>query len=95
MFYSTLSTPISVTLGYAGRPSGSSAFYISTVDNTRNHGPGSQGSKTEADAVFGSVDSVSIGVVKRMSRQPGAKGGAGFINDGSKHIQIVSMKLIT
>lgn len=37
------------TLGYAGRPSSNSAFYISTVDNTRNHGPGSQGSKTEAD----------------------------------------------
>lgn len=37
------------TLGYAGRPSGNSAIYISTVDNTRNHGPASQGSKTEAD----------------------------------------------
>jgi hypothetical protein len=37
------------TLGYAGRPSGSSAIYISTVDNTHNHGPASQGSKSEAD----------------------------------------------
>lgn len=42
------------TLGFAGRPS-SSAFYISTVDNTYNHGPGSQGSKTEADACFAKV----------------------------------------
>ena len=37
------------TLGYAGRPSGSTAIYISTLDNTRNHGPASQGSKSEAD----------------------------------------------
>jgi hypothetical protein len=37
------------TLGYAGRPSGGSAIYISTVDNTQNHGPASQGSKSEAD----------------------------------------------
>ena len=29
------------TLGFAGRPS-SSAFYVSTMDNVRNHGPGSQ-----------------------------------------------------
>ena len=29
------------TLGFAGRPGGP-AFYISTVDNTRNHGPASQ-----------------------------------------------------
>merc|ERR1712079_978889 len=42
------------TLGFAGRPGGP-AFYISTVDNTRNHGPGSQGSKTEADSCFGKV----------------------------------------
>ena len=41
-------------MGFAGRPGGP-AFYISTVDNTRNHGPGSQGSKTEADACFGRV----------------------------------------
>lgn len=37
------------TLGYAGRPSSNGAFYISTMDNVRNHGPASQGSKTEAD----------------------------------------------
>jgi hypothetical protein len=29
------------TLGFAGRPGGP-PFYISTVDNTRNHGPASQ-----------------------------------------------------
>jgi hypothetical protein len=37
------------TLGYAGRPSSNGAFYISTQDNVRNHGPASQGSKSEAD----------------------------------------------
>ena len=40
---------VKYTLGYAGRPSSNGAFYISTMDNARNHGPGSQGSKTEAD----------------------------------------------
>lgn len=34
------------SLGYAGRPGGPE-FYISLVDNTQNHGPASQGSKTE------------------------------------------------
>lgn len=42
------------TLGYAGRPGGPQ-FYISIMDNTDNHGPGSQGSKTEADGCFGRV----------------------------------------
>ena len=43
-----------LTLGFAGRPGGPE-FYISTVDNVRNHGPGSQGSKTEADSCFAKV----------------------------------------
>jgi len=42
------------TLGFAGRPGGPQ-WYISTVDNTRNHGPASQGSKSEADSCFGKV----------------------------------------
>jgi hypothetical protein len=29
------------TMGYCGRPSGP-CFYVSIIDNTRNHGPGSQ-----------------------------------------------------
>ena len=37
-----------------GRPS-STSIYISTHDNTFNHGPGSQGSRTEADACFGKL----------------------------------------
>ena len=44
------------TTGYAGRPSGP-GWYVSILDNTRNHGPGSQQSKNpyEADSLFGRV----------------------------------------
>lgn len=45
------------TLGLAGRPGGPD-FYISTQDNTRNHGPGGQGSydlPAEADSCFAKV----------------------------------------
>ena len=44
-------------MGYAGRPGGPD-FYISTQDNTRNHGPGGQGSyadPAEADPCFAKV----------------------------------------
>jgi hypothetical protein len=83
------------TLGYAGRPGGP-AFYISTVDNTANHGPGSQGSKTEADGIIGRVlpNSPGISVVQRMQKQPGAGKGVGFIADNSNFIQITSLKLV-
>eukprot|EP01038_Epipyxis_sp_PR26KG_P007744 gene7744-10521_t len=81
------------TLGYAGRPGGPE-FYISTEDNTRNHGPGSQGSKTEADGCFGKItDEHSIQVVKRMQTQPG-KGPMGFISSDKNFIKILSFKLI-
>jgi cyclophilin family peptidyl-prolyl cis-trans isomerase len=45
------------TLGYAGRPGGPD-FYVSTLDNTRNHGPGGQASyavASEADPCFAKV----------------------------------------
>lgn len=45
------------TLGYAGRPGGPD-FYISITDNTKNHGPGGQGSyddPSEADPCFATV----------------------------------------
>jgi hypothetical protein len=83
------------TLGYAGRPSGASALYISTLDNSRNHGPGSQGSKTEADAIIGKVvDDRGIEVVKRMMKQPGAGKGSGFISDQKKFIKIEKLFLM-
>ena len=81
------------TLGYAGRPGGPE-FYISTLDNTANHGPGSQGSKTEADGIIGKVyDSRSINVVKRMTKQPG-KGPSGFISDTLNFITITELKIM-
>lgn len=45
------------TLGYAGRPGGPD-FYVSTMDNTKNHGPGGQSSyevESEADPCFAKV----------------------------------------
>ena len=56
------------TLGYAGRPGGP-AFYVSTVDNTANHGPGSQGSATEADSCFAKLVREPI-----WRREPAASG---------------------
>lgn len=61
----------------------------------QNHGPGSQGSKTEADACFGKVQAQSIDVVKRMQTQPGASKPMGFVNNKENHIKIVSMKIIS
>lgn len=79
------------TLGYAGRPGGP-AFYISTVDNTMNHGPASQGSKTEADGCFGKiVDGVSV--VKQMMKQPGRSKPNGFVSDAANFIAIASLRL--
>ncbi|GBG28892.1 Hypothetical Protein FCC1311_051132 [Hondaea fermentalgiana] len=57
------------TIGLAGRPGGPD-FYISTVDNTRNHGPGGQSSydlPAEADTCFGRV-AEGHDVVDRMHR---------------------------
>jgi hypothetical protein len=76
-----------------GRPGGPE-FYISTLDNTANHGPGSQGSKTEADSCFGSFDGDPNAerIVKRMQKQPGA-GKNGFVNGNANYIKIVSLHL--
>lgn len=63
------------TLGYAGRPGGPD-FYVSTLDNTNNHGPGGQQSyamKSEADPCFAKVID-GFNAVDRMhtlSVQPG------------------------
>ena len=57
------------TMGYAGRPGGP-AFYISIEDNVRNHGPGSQGSETEADGCFAKLaDQASIDVAMLIHTQ--------------------------
>jgi hypothetical protein len=77
------------TLGYAGRPGGPE-FYISTVDNTENHGPASQGSKTEADSCFGKIVD-GFEVVKRMQKQPGGSKGSGFVSDSNNFIRITAL----
>ena len=83
---------VKYTLGYAGRPGGPQ-FYISTVDNTENHGPGSQGSKTEADGCFGRVVEGKE-VVDRLNHDWGqpSKGfhpdDMGFLNDEKEHAAI-------
>ena len=65
------------------------------MDNSFNHGPGSQGSKTEADAIIGKVsDDRGIEVVKRMMKQPGAGKGAGFISDHKNFIKIEKLTLM-
>jgi cyclophilin family peptidyl-prolyl cis-trans isomerase len=80
------------TLGYAGRPGGPE-FYISTVDNSWNHGPASQGSKTEADSCFGKIVD-GFDVVARMQKQPGGAKGSGFVEDSKNFIRITSLKLV-
>lgn len=64
------------TLGYAGRPGGPD-FYISTRDNTDNHGPGGQGSyedPTEADPCFAKVID-GFNIVDRMHQSKVKPGG--------------------
>jgi len=69
---------VKYTLGFAGRPGGP-AFYISTVDNTHNHGPASQGSSSEADSCFGEIQAPFRETVDAMQAQPGAEDPYGFI----------------
>lgn len=84
------------TIGYAGRPSTAGHIYISTRDNSRNHGPGSQGSKTEADGMVGKIigGEHDMEVVKRMRTQPGASEKNGFVHDPNFFIKIHSMILL-
>lgn len=63
------------TMGYAGRPGGPD-FYVSTMDNTRNHGPGGQQSyalKSEADPCFAKVIDgfEAVDRMHKLSVQPG------------------------
>jgi hypothetical protein len=67
---------VKYTLGYAGRPGGPD-FYVSTLDNTLNHGPGGQSSyeeASEADPCFAKVVPGYEHVVDRIHKsnvQPG------------------------
>ena len=81
------------SLGYAGRPGGPE-FYISLVDNSNNHGPGSQGSKTEADGCFGRVIEGWDEVVEKMMKkqQGGSPKSGGFIGKKEDFIVIKSLR---
>jgi len=82
------------TVGWAGRPSGP-AFYISLIDNTKNHGPGSQqkGNPYEADSAIGKIVEGWDDVVPRMKHQPGASGGNSFVKGDQNHIRIERMTI--
>ena len=86
---------IQYTLGYAGRPGGPE-FYISTVDNAANHGPGSQGSRTEADGCWGRLagGAATLQTVKRIQKQPGGKKPSMFVST-ENFIRIPKVSLIT
>jgi hypothetical protein len=93
--YSPECSHLQYTIGYAGRPSTASHIYISTRDNSKNHGPGSQGSKTEADCIVGTIigGMNDIKVIERMKKQPGASKKNGSIEDPNNHIQIIDLRI--
>jgi len=59
------------TVGYCGRPSGP-CWYVNIIDNSKNHGPGSQQKKNphEADGNFGRIVSGMDDVVPRIHSVP-------------------------
>lgn len=63
------------------------------MDNSHNHGPGSQGSKTEADTCFGRIAD-GFDVIERIKKQPGANPPAGFVSPAENYIRITSMRLL-
>lgn len=69
--YSPKFPHVKYTLGYAGRPGGPD-FYVSTMDNTENHGPGGQtdyDDPSEADPCFAKVVE-GFDAVDRMAKAP-------------------------
>jgi len=85
------------TVGYAGRPSGT-AWYVSIMNNSVNHGPGSQQkfNPHEADSCFGKVvEGFEDVVMDRITQMNGGFGGGmGFIKDGNKKVKIKSMQIL-
>ena len=82
------------TTGYCGRPSGhNGCWYISTMDNTRNHGPGSQQKHNpyEADANFGKVISGYDEVVPRIRE---AMPNKGFLDNRKDWVLIPRMTIL-
>ena len=80
------------TIGFAGRPGGPD-WYVSTVDNTRNHGPGGQSSYAlpgEADPCFAKVISGfdTVDRVHGMPIQPG------WYNAMEKNVGIAKARIL-
>ncbi|GMI34575.1 hypothetical protein TrRE_jg13182 [Triparma retinervis] len=89
--YSELYPHQKFTIGMAGRPGGPD-WYISTVDNTRNHGPGGQKSyniQAEADPCFGRVIE-GFEVIKRIQALEVEEGGFMMLKE---FVDIKSMKI--
>ncbi|GMH79476.1 hypothetical protein TrST_g4545 [Triparma strigata] len=78
------------TIGLAGRPGGPD-FYVSMIDNTKNHGPGGQGNydlPAEADPAFGTVIA-GHDVLERIHKLPTKEGNFKML------IEFVTIKDIT
>ena len=84
---------VKYTLGLAGRPGGPD-FYISTLDNTHNHGPGSQNEDAkvlgEADPCFGRVIA-GIETVRAMGALHTKPGGFGLLE---QPVSIVGVRVV-
>jgi hypothetical protein len=79
------------TVGCAGRPSGPE-WYVSTEDNSKNHGPGSQQKHNpyEADSCFGKVIEGFDDEVQRIKKMPGKE----FLGNPKKHVLIKDMDIM-
>ena len=79
------------TVGYAGRPSGP-AWYVSLMNNVKNHGPGSQqkANPHEADSCFGTVIEGFDTDVQRIRKVD----GNGFLGDHKKWVLINKMQIM-
>jgi cyclophilin family peptidyl-prolyl cis-trans isomerase len=90
--YSAKHPHVKYTLGYAGRPGGPD-FYISTMNNTKDHGPGGQTDyedPTEADPCFAKVIE-GFDVVDRMHKSPV---NPGWYHGMAQNIAILSMRIL-
>jgi len=79
------------TVGYCGRPS-SVCWYVSLMDNTQNHGPGSQQKHNpyEADANFGEV----IKGMEVVSRAHNTMKRNQFLNDKKDWVLVNAMHIL-
>lgn len=90
--YSTSYPHTKGTIGYCGRPSGP-CFYVSIIDNTRNHGPGSQQNHNphEADCIIGKVIGTGMeDVVNRIKKMPGED----FLENRKDWVLITAMHIL-